>query len=67
MIANKTSSDDSDREDEQVFQSLRAKEWQAFHGQADIKKSETLLGYQPLYRITEGIAKAMKWYVINTK
>lgn len=39
------------------------------HSQADIDKAATLLGYQPAYAISEGIAKAMPWYVqnINTK
>lgn len=39
------------------------------HSQADIGKAATLLGYQPAYAISEGIAKAMPWYVqnINTK
>lgn len=39
------------------------------HSQADIGKANTLLGYQPAYAISEGIAKAMPWYVqnINTK
>ena len=33
------------------------------HSQADVGKAETLLGYAPEYRIMEGIAKAMPWYV----
>ncbi|AKX45625.1 Vi polysaccharide biosynthesis protein VipB/TviC [Thiopseudomonas alkaliphila] len=33
------------------------------HSQADVNKAETLLGYAPEYRIMEGIAKAMPWYV----
>lgn len=33
------------------------------HSQADISKAERLLGYQPQYRIQQGITKAMKWYV----
>lgn len=39
------------------------------HSQADIGKAATLLGYQPAHAISEGIAKAMPWYVqnINTK
>ncbi|ELP5727335.1 Vi polysaccharide biosynthesis UDP-N-acetylglucosaminuronic acid C-4 epimerase TviC [Vibrio vulnificus] len=32
------------------------------HSQADISKAQTLLGYQPEYRILEGISKAMPWY-----
>lgn len=33
------------------------------HSQADVTKAERLLGYAPEYRIMEGIAKAMPWYV----
>jgi UDP-N-acetylglucosamine 4-epimerase len=33
------------------------------HSQADISKAEKLLGYEPQYRIQQGITKAMKWYV----
>src|SRR5690554_4032466 len=35
------------------------------HSQADIDKAQRLLGYAPEYRIMEGIAKAMQWYVTN--
>src|SRR5690625_4145809 len=35
------------------------------HSQADIRKANKLLGYAPEYRIMEGIAKAMPWYVKN--
>lgn len=35
------------------------------HSQADISKANKLLGYTPEYRIMEGIAKAMPWYVEN--
>ncbi|WP_448563872.1 NAD-dependent epimerase/dehydratase family protein [Thalassotalea ganghwensis] len=33
------------------------------HSQADISKAKKLLGYQPEYRIANGIEKAMQWYV----
>lgn len=33
------------------------------HSQADISKAKDLLGYQPEYRIQQGIDKAMPWYV----
>jgi len=33
------------------------------HSQADIQKSRVMLGYEPQYRIFEGIAKAMPWYI----
>lgn len=33
------------------------------HSQADVTKAETLLGHAPEYRIMEGIAMAMPWYV----
>lgn len=33
------------------------------HSQADISKAQNLLGYEPEYRIGQGIAKAMPWYI----
>ncbi|MGB1261979.1 MAG: NAD-dependent epimerase/dehydratase family protein [Cognaticolwellia sp.] len=33
------------------------------HSQADISKVTSLIGYQPEYRIQQGINKAMPWYV----
>ena len=33
------------------------------HSQADITKAKELLGFEPEYRITAGIEKAMTWYV----
>lgn len=33
------------------------------HSQADISKAKTLLGYDPKFRIEQGIAEAMGWYV----
>ncbi|TBV08272.1 NAD-dependent epimerase/dehydratase family protein [Phytopseudomonas dryadis] len=35
------------------------------HSQADVSKAEKLLGYEPVFRITEGIALAMPWYIAN--
>ncbi|WP_448549201.1 SDR family oxidoreductase [Thalassotalea fusca] len=35
------------------------------HSQADITKARELLGYEPEYRIQQGISKAMLWYVDN--
>ena len=35
------------------------------HSQADISKAADKLGYAPEYRIMEGIAKAMPWYIEN--
>ncbi|TQQ13485.1 NAD-dependent epimerase/dehydratase family protein [Vibrio cholerae] len=35
------------------------------HSQADIGKAANKLGYAPEYRIIEGIAKAMPWYIEN--
>lgn len=35
------------------------------HSQADISKAASRLGYAPEYRIKEGIAKAMPWYLKN--
>lgn len=33
------------------------------HSQADIAKSRVLLGYEPAFRLREGIDEAMPWYV----
>lgn len=35
------------------------------HSQADVSKAQSKLGYKPEYRINEGIAKAMPWYIEN--
>lgn len=35
------------------------------HSQADISKAKKLLGYQPEFRINDGIEKAMPWYIDN--
>jgi len=35
------------------------------HSQADISKAASKLGYAPEYRIMDGIAKAMPWYIGN--
>lgn len=33
------------------------------HSQADISKAAQLLGYHPQFRLTEGLQKAMPWYI----
>lgn len=33
------------------------------HSQADISKARSLLGYQPSYKIKQGIDEAMPWYI----
>ncbi|MDB9997888.1 NAD-dependent epimerase/dehydratase family protein [bacterium] len=35
------------------------------HSQANINKAQTLLHYQPNYKISEGLDEAMDWYVKN--
>ena len=35
------------------------------HSQADISKAQTLLDYQPKYKISQGIDETMDWYVGN--
>jgi UDP-N-acetylglucosamine 4-epimerase len=35
------------------------------HSQADISKAADKIGYAPGFRITDGIAKAMPWYIDN--
>lgn len=35
------------------------------HSQADISKAKNLLGFEPRYRLREGLAEAMPWYLAN--
>ena len=35
------------------------------HSQADIGKAKTKLGYEPQFRIMQGISQAMPWYLHN--
>lgn len=35
------------------------------HSQADVTKIKTLLGYEPQYRIMQGVGLAMTWYVLD--
>lgn len=44
-----------------VYQNFRPGDVQ--HSQADINKAATNLGYEPEFRICEGITKAMPWYL----
>lgn len=37
------------------------------HSQADIGKAQLLLSYSPAYRLAEGIAQTMPWYVVQKK
>jgi len=37
------------------------------HSQADTTKARLNLGYQPDYRILDGIAQAMPWYIENVR
>jgi len=46
-----------------VFRGFRAGDVR--HSQAEITKASANLGYQPEYRILDGIAKAMPWYINN--
>ena len=43
-----------------VYQAFRAGDVK--HSQADISKAQELLGFEPEYRIEQGIDKAMPWY-----
>jgi UDP-N-acetylglucosamine 4-epimerase len=33
------------------------------HSQAEVSKAKNLLGYEPEYRIGQGVDKAMPWYI----
>jgi UDP-N-acetylglucosamine/UDP-N-acetylgalactosamine 4-epimerase len=46
-----------------VYRAFRAGDVR--HSQADISKATNKLGYVPEYRIMDGIAKAMPWYLNN--
>jgi UDP-N-acetylglucosamine/UDP-N-acetylgalactosamine 4-epimerase len=35
------------------------------HSQADIKKAQERLGYDPTYRVHDGLAEAAQWYINN--
>lgn len=35
------------------------------HSQADISKARDMLGYEPQYRVLEGISMSMPWYIRN--
>ena len=48
---------------EPVYRDFRAGDVR--HSQADIGKAATKLGYAPEYRIMDGIARAMPWYIEN--
>ncbi len=37
------------------------------HSLADISKAQNLLGYQPTYRVREGLIEALDWYLGNLK
>ena len=53
-------------ENDPVYRDFRAGDVR--HSQADISKAQDLLGYEPAYRIYDGIGKAMPWYesTLNT-
>ena len=46
---------------EPIYQDFRAGDVR--HSQANIDKAKKLLGYQPKYKISTGLDKAMDWYV----
>ena len=44
-----------------IYQEFRAGDVR--HSQADISKAKNLIGYEPEFRIQQGINKAMPWYI----
>jgi UDP-N-acetylglucosamine 4-epimerase len=44
-----------------VYRDFRAGD--VLHSQADISKAQSLLGFEPEFKIAQGIAKAMPWYI----
>lgn len=51
----------SDVSIEPIYRDFRAGDVR--HSQADISKAKNALGYEPEYRISQGIDKAMPWYI----
>lgn len=49
----------------QVYREFRAGDVR--HSQADIGKASSLLGYEPKFKINDGIDLAMPWYITNAK
>jgi len=45
---------------EPVYRDFRAGDVR--HSQADISKAKNALGYEPQFKIADGINKAMPWY-----
>ncbi|GEM_PF-1154413 len=50
-------------ESESTYRGYRAGDVR--HSHADINKDASKLGYAPEYRIMDGLAKAMPWYIAN--
>lgn len=50
---------------EPVYRDFRAGDVR--HSQADISKAQQLLGYQPGFKISDGLDEAMDWYVESLK
>jgi UDP-N-acetylglucosamine 4-epimerase len=46
---------------EPAFRDFRAGDVR--HSQADVSKAVDLLGYEPTFKILQGIQKAMPWYI----
>lgn len=49
------------RDAEPVYRDFRAGDVR--HSHADVGKARRLLGYEPTYRVREGLAEAMPWYL----
>jgi len=64
-IRSSLSSNNIDYTREVVYRDFRAGDVR--HTQADITKAMLNLGYSPEYRIIEGIAKSMPWYIENVR
>jgi len=60
-LANALASNNVSYTKQAIYRDFRAGDVR--HSQADISKAKELLGYQPEFRIQQGINKAMPWYV----
>jgi UDP-N-acetylglucosamine 4-epimerase len=62
-LKNALADNDVNYQKSPVYREFRAGDVR--HSQADIGKAKQLIGYEPEFRIQEGITKAMKWYVAH--
>jgi UDP-N-acetylglucosamine 4-epimerase len=60
-LASALNSNDVKYTKDSIYREFRAGDVR--HSQADISKAKEILGYEPEFRIQQGIDKAMPWYI----